>query len=116
VLHQGIPPCLQRGIAVTPVFKNIILLSDGTGNAANKVWKSNVWRVFEVLDLRGDSQIAFYNDGVGHRHKPLAILGGAFGLVAFAAGAVVGGERWTQPEAARPSCARPRSSGSERAV
>lgn len=60
--------------------KNIILLSDGTGNAANKVWKSNVWRVFESLDLRGDNQIAFYDDGVGtSSFKPLAILGGAIG-------------------------------------
>ncbi|MEA2793468.1 MAG: hypothetical protein QOI87_848, partial [Bradyrhizobium sp.] len=25
-----------------PAPKNIILLSDGTGNAANRVWKSNV--------------------------------------------------------------------------
>ena len=60
--------------------KRIILLSDGTGNAANKVWKSNVWRVFESLDLRGSEQIAFYDDGVGtSSFKPLAILGGAFG-------------------------------------
>jgi uncharacterized protein (DUF2235 family) len=63
-----------------PAHKNIILLSDGTGNAANKVWKSNVWRVFESLDLRGDNQIAVYDDGVGtSSFKPLAILGGAFG-------------------------------------
>jgi uncharacterized protein (DUF2235 family) len=60
--------------------KNIILLSDGTGNAANRVWKSNVWRIFESLDLRGEKQIAFYDDGVGtSSFKPLAILGGAFG-------------------------------------
>lgn len=60
--------------------KNIILLSDGTGNAADRVWKSNVWRVFESLDLRGEEQIAFYDDGVGtSSFKPLAILGGAFG-------------------------------------
>jgi hypothetical protein len=60
--------------------KNIILLSDGTGNAADRVWKSNVWRVFESLDLRGNSQIAVYDDGVGtSSFKPLAILGGAFG-------------------------------------
>jgi hypothetical protein len=63
-----------------PAPKNIILLSDGTGNAANRVWKSNVWRVFESLDLRGEEQIAFYDDGVGtSSFKPLAILGGAFG-------------------------------------
>jgi hypothetical protein len=60
--------------------KNIILLSDGTGNAADQVWKSNVWRVFESLDLRGDGQIAVYDDGVGtSSFKPLAVLGGAFG-------------------------------------
>jgi uncharacterized protein (DUF2235 family) len=65
-----------------PDPKRIILLSDGTGNSASKVWKSNVWRVFESLDLRGDEQVAFYDDGVGtSSFKPLAILGGAFGWV-----------------------------------
>ncbi len=60
--------------------KRIILLSDGTGNSASKVWKSNVWRVFESLDLRGEEQVAFYDDGVGtSSFKPLAILGGVFG-------------------------------------
>jgi uncharacterized protein (DUF2235 family) len=60
--------------------KRIILLSDGTGNSASQVWKSNVWRVFESLDLRGNDQVAFYDDGVGtSSFKPLAILGGAFG-------------------------------------
>jgi len=60
--------------------KRIVLLSDGTGNSASKVWKSNVWRVFESLDLRGDDQVAFYDDGVGtSSFKPLAILGGVFG-------------------------------------
>src|ERR1700710_3059400 len=63
-----------------PGPKNIILLSDGTGNAADQVWKSNVWRIFESLDLRGEEQIAFYDDGVcTSSFKPLAILGGAFG-------------------------------------
>ena len=61
-------------------MRRIILLSDGTGNAANSTWKSNVWRLFESLDLRGDEQVAFYDDGVGtSSFKPLAILGGAFG-------------------------------------
>lgn len=58
----------------------IILLSDGTGNAASKVWRTNVWRVFESLDLTGSDQVANYDDGVGtSSFKPLAILGGAFG-------------------------------------
>jgi uncharacterized protein (DUF2235 family) len=61
--------------------KRIILLSDGTGNSAGKVWRTNVWRVFESLDLTSSQQIAFYDDGVGtSSFKPLAILGGAFGF------------------------------------
>ncbi|MET0679210.1 MAG: DUF2235 domain-containing protein [Bradyrhizobium sp.] len=61
--------------------KRIILLSDGTGNSAGKVWRTNVWRVFEALDLTSSQQIAFYDDGVGtSSFKPFAILGGAFGF------------------------------------
>jgi len=61
--------------------KRIILLSDGTGNSAGKVWRTNVWRVFESLDLTSSLQIAFYDDGVGtSSFKPFAILGGAFGF------------------------------------
>src|SRR5437763_3255107 len=60
--------------------KRILLLSDGTGNSAAKVWRTNVWRVFELLDLTGPDQVAKYDDGVGtSSFKPLAILGGAFG-------------------------------------
>lgn len=58
----------------------IIILSDGTGNAASSVWRTNVWRIFQSLDLRGNSQAAKYDDGVGtSSFVPLAILGGAFG-------------------------------------
>jgi uncharacterized protein (DUF2235 family) len=61
--------------------RKIILLSDGTGNAAAKVWRTNVWRTFEALDLSGNDQVAFYDDGVGtSSFKPLAILGGVFGI------------------------------------
>lgn len=60
--------------------KNIILLSDGTGNAAAKVWKTNVWRLYQALDLSDPEQVALYDDGVGtSSFKPLAILGGALG-------------------------------------
>jgi uncharacterized protein (DUF2235 family) len=62
------------------VSKRIIVLSDGTGNSAAKVWRTNVWRTFEAIDLSGSGQVAFYDDGVGtSSFKPLAILGGAFG-------------------------------------
>ncbi len=60
--------------------RKIILLSDGTGNSASKVWRTNVWRTFESLDLSNSDQVAFYDDGVGtSSFKPLAIIGGAFG-------------------------------------
>jgi hypothetical protein len=60
--------------------KKIILLSDGTGNAAGKVWRTNVWRIFQAIELKGPEQIAIYDDGVGtSSFKPLAILGGVFG-------------------------------------
>src|SRR3954468_9593212 len=61
--------------------KRIIVLSDGTGNSAAKVWRTNVWRIFESLDLRKSDQVAVYDDGVGtSSFKPLALLGGAFGI------------------------------------
>lgn len=60
--------------------KRIVVLWDGTGNSASQVWRTNVWRTFESLDLTGSDQVTFYDDGVGtSSFKPLAILGGAFG-------------------------------------
>jgi uncharacterized protein (DUF2235 family) len=61
--------------------KNIVLLSDGTGNSAAKLFKTNVWRLYQALDLtREREQIAYYDDGVGtSAFKPLALLGGAVG-------------------------------------
>jgi hypothetical protein len=62
------------------VAKTIIILSDGTGNSANKVNKTNVWRLYRALDLTDSDQVAIYDDGVGtQRFKPLRYLGGAFG-------------------------------------
>ncbi len=62
--------------------KNIVLLSDGTGNSSKALFKTNVWRLFQVLDLSDpERQIAFYDDGVGtSSFKLFAILGGIFGF------------------------------------
>jgi uncharacterized protein (DUF2235 family) len=62
--------------------KNIILLSDGTGNSAAKFNKTNVWRTYEALDLSDPArQIALYDDGVGtSSFRPLALVGGAIGV------------------------------------
>ena len=69
------------GLRGRGVARKIILLSDGTGNSAAKVWRTNVWRTFEALDLSGSDQVAFYDDGVGtSSFRPLAMLGGAFGF------------------------------------
>jgi len=61
-------------------MKNIILLSDGTGNSAAKKNKTNVWRLYSSLDLHNDKQIAMYDDGVGSKESTYnRIMGGAFG-------------------------------------
>jgi uncharacterized protein (DUF2235 family) len=62
--------------------KNIVLLSDGTGNSSSKLFKTNVWRLFQTLDLSTAArQIAYYDNGVGtSSFKPFAILGGIFGF------------------------------------
>ncbi len=65
-------------------MKNIILLSDGTGNSNIKDRGTNVFRMYEALDCKrqygAKQQIAVYDDGVGTEDfKPLKIMGGAFG-------------------------------------
>ena len=68
--------------------KNIIICSDGTGNTAIKNRGTNVFKMFEAIDLNGhrtdpalDPQIAFYDDGVGtETFLPLKLLGVAFGF------------------------------------
>ncbi|KUL97425.1 hypothetical protein DK26_00150 [Bosea sp. WAO] len=61
--------------------KKIILFSDGTGNSAAALFKTNVFRLYQAVDLANPDQIAFYDDGVGtSTFRPLAMLGGAFGL------------------------------------
>jgi len=68
--------------------KNIAICSDGTGNTAIKGRGTNVFKLYEAVDFEGHRtdqtkvrQIGFYDDGVGtSRLKPLAALGGAFGI------------------------------------
>ncbi len=66
--------------------RNIVLFSDGTGNSASSVFKTNVRRLYDALDLTDPipptlpRQFAFYDDGVGTSgFRPLALLGGVFG-------------------------------------
>ena len=66
--------------------KSIFLFADGTGNSSAKLFKTNVWRMYEALDLghAGPNQavqIAYYDNGVGTSNfRPLRLLGGIFGI------------------------------------
>ncbi len=68
--------------------KHIVLCSDGTGNSGGKGNNTNVWRIYQSVDLNGFKtgqhgveQLAFYDDGVGtDQLKLLKMLGGAVGL------------------------------------
>jgi uncharacterized protein (DUF2235 family) len=68
--------------------KNIIICSDGTGNTAVKGRGTNVFKLFEAVDLNGHRtdkhltpQVAIYDDGVGtEEFKPLKIFAGATGF------------------------------------
>jgi uncharacterized protein (DUF2235 family) len=67
--------------------KNIVLLSDGTGNSAAKLFKTNIWRLYQALDIEPEPpggsrrQVVLYDEGVGSDNfKPLALLGSAFGI------------------------------------
>ena len=61
--------------------RNLIVLSDGTGNSAAKAFKTNVWRLYQALDLKDGSQVAVFGDGVGTSSVTfLRILGLALGI------------------------------------
>ena len=70
--------------------KTIAIFTDGTGNSARSLFKTNVWKLYQALDLAQlapeeapaseTQQIAYYQDGIGTSTvRPLAIIGGAFG-------------------------------------
>ncbi len=66
---------------------NIVLCSDGTGNTDTEGRGTNVFKLYEAIDIHGyrsDSsiprQIAFYDDGVGTENFALLkMIGAAFG-------------------------------------
>ena len=62
--------------------KNIVLCSDGTGQAGGQGFVSNVWRLFKAVDRHhAKKQVVFHVDGVGSEQgKVMRVLGGAFGV------------------------------------
>jgi len=61
--------------------RNLIVLSDGTGNSASTPFKTNVWRLYQAITLTDGSQLAAFGDGVGTSSiKILRVLGLALGV------------------------------------
>jgi len=69
--------------------KNIVICSDGTGNTAVKNRGTNVFKLYEAVDIHGHRmpgsnvvrQIAYYDDGVGTESLlPMKLMGMMFGL------------------------------------
>ncbi len=70
-------------------MRNIVICSDGTGNRGGKFRGTNVWRLFNALDMttennlskRQSEQIRYYDDGVGSEDlKWLRSITGALGI------------------------------------
>jgi len=70
----------------TPEGRSIFLFADGTGNSSAKLFKTNVWRMYEAIDFGAACkgrhvQVGYYDNGVGtSSFRPLALLGGIFGI------------------------------------
>lgn len=57
--------------------KNIVVLSDGTGQEGGKGHDTNVYKLFRMLEDRTEQQVVFYDEGLGTDwHK---VTGNAFG-------------------------------------
>ena len=63
--------------------KNIILCADGTGNKGGYTPDSNVYKIYNGIDIHddGNKQIIFYDNGVGTaKNKYWRAASGAFGF------------------------------------
>jgi hypothetical protein len=61
--------------------KNIVLCADGTGNKGGYTPSSNVYRIYNAININDNPQIRFYDNGVGtEKNKYYRGLAGAFGL------------------------------------
>ena len=57
--------------------KNIIVLSDGTGQDGGRGHDSNIYKLFRMLEDRSPKQIVFYDQGLGTDWRKVS--GSAFG-------------------------------------
>jgi len=63
-----------------PLSERIALFSDGTVNSSTKAQKTNVWRLFQVLDQTTLDQIGKYDDGVGTASNTYLAAGRSAGV------------------------------------
>ena len=54
--------------------KNIVVLSDGTGQEGGVGFNTNIYKIFNMLEDRTQRQIAFYDSGLGTDRKKIAGL------------------------------------------
>lgn len=60
--------------------KNIVILSDGTGQEGGVGYNTNVYKIFNIIEDRTDEQIVYYDPGLGtHDTGPLGMVSG-FGI------------------------------------
>ena len=60
--------------------KNIVVLSDGTGQEGGEGDPSNVYQMFKMLENRTDRQVVFYDRGVGTGWRKLTGNAGGAGI------------------------------------
>ena len=60
--------------------KNIVVLSDGTGQEGGKGENTNVYKLFNMIEDRTDQQVAFYDPGLGTRGAKLLGMASGFGV------------------------------------
>lgn len=58
--------------------KNIVVLSDGTGQEGGRGHDSNVYKLYRMLEDRTDNQVVFYDEGLGTDWRK--VTGSAFGV------------------------------------
>lgn len=58
--------------------KNIVVLSDGTGQDGGKGHDSNIYKLYRMLEDRTENQIVYYDQGVGTDWRKIS--GNAFGV------------------------------------
>jgi hypothetical protein len=73
-MDKAYPNCYNRKGVMS---KNIVVMSDGTGQEGGKGHDTNVYKLFRMLEDRTDKQVVFYDEGLGTDRRKIS--GNAFG-------------------------------------